>query len=104
MQLLGYKYGESAVGHNDRTSGLDPNKGLGAGSPATHSLFNSVEMFVSYGDKFQVVFVNGIAVNDVSEHLEGVAAVIHAVTPPPGRGDAKTLLSVLVSQRDIILI
>ena len=50
--------------------------------------------FSSYGDKFEVVTVNDVAVHNLSDHLEGVDAVIHAAAPLPGKGDPKALLNV----------
>ena len=50
-------------------------------------------MFSSYGDKFEVVSVNDVAVDDISEHLRGVDAVIHAAAPLPSKGDQKALLN-----------
>jgi hypothetical protein len=50
--------------------------------------------FSSYGDKFQVVTVNDVAVDNLSEHLEGVDAVIHAAAPLPSKGEPEALLNV----------
>jgi hypothetical protein len=59
------------------------------------------EIFSSYGDRFQVLSVNDIAVDDISEHLKDVDAVIHAAAPLPGKGDAKALLKVCVYWGDM---
>jgi len=50
------------------------------------------EMFASYGDKFEVVSVNDVAVDDISEQLQGVDAVMHTAAPLPSKGDQKALL------------
>jgi hypothetical protein len=52
------------------------------------------EVFSSYGDKFEVVSVNDVAIDNISEHLNGVDAVIHAAAPLPGKGDPQALLNV----------
>jgi nucleoside-diphosphate-sugar epimerase len=49
-------------------------------------------MFASHGDKFEVVSVDNLAVDNISEHLKGVDAVIHAAAPLPSATDAKGLL------------
>lgn len=51
-------------------------------------------MFASYGDKFEVVQVNDITVDDISEHLNGVDKVIHAAAALPSAADAKVILKV----------
>jgi hypothetical protein len=51
--------------------------------------------FSSYGDKFEVVTVNDVAVDNLFEHLEGVDVVIHAATLLPGKGDPKALVKVI---------
>jgi hypothetical protein len=48
--------------------------------------------FASYGDRFEVVDVNDIVTDDISDHLAGVTAVIHTAAPLSSRGDAKFLL------------
>jgi hypothetical protein len=55
------------------------------------------EFFASYGDKFQAVLVNDIAMDDISEHLKGVDAVMHVAAPLPSKGDPKTIVNVRVS-------
>jgi hypothetical protein len=54
------------------------------------------EIFASYGDKFEVVLVNDVAVDDISEQLKGVDAVIHAAAPLPSKGDQKALLNACI--------
>ena len=49
---------------------------------------------MSYGDKFEVVNVSDVAIDDISEHLKGVTAVIHTAAPLSSRGDAKFILRV----------
>jgi hypothetical protein len=51
-------------------------------------------MFASYGDKFEVVQVDDITVDDISEHLDGVDKVIHAAAALPSVADAKIILKV----------
>jgi hypothetical protein len=53
-------------------------------------------MFASYGDKFEAVSVNDIAVDDISAHLK-FDALIHSAAPHPGKRDLKALLSVSAS-------
>jgi nucleoside-diphosphate-sugar epimerase len=62
------------------------------------------EFFASYGDKFQAVLVNDIAVDDISEHLKGVDAVMHVAAPLPSKGDAKTIVNVRVSRHEKIVL
>jgi len=50
-------------------------------------------LFGSYGDKFEVVQVDDIAVDDISQHLKGVDKVIHAAAPLPSVADAKIMLN-----------
>jgi hypothetical protein len=38
--------------------------------------------------------VNDVAVDDISEYLKGVDAVIHAAAPLPSKGDSKALVNV----------
>jgi hypothetical protein len=54
-------------------------------------------MFVSYGDKFEAVSVNDVAVDDISQHLRGIDAVIHAAAPMPREADRKALMDASVS-------
>lgn len=42
-----------------------------------------------------------MANDDISEHLKGVDAVIHAAAPLPSKGDAKALVNVRTLQRDV---
>lgn len=51
------------------------------------------EFFAPYGDKFQAVLVNDIAVDDISEHLKDVDAVMHVAAPLPSKGDPKTIVN-----------
>lgn len=51
------------------------------------------EVFASYGNKFEAVSVNDVAVDDISEHLRDVDALIHAAAPLPSKGDQKALLN-----------
>jgi nucleoside-diphosphate-sugar epimerase len=53
-------------------------------------------MFASYGDKFEVVQVDDITVDDISEHLSGVDKVIHAAAALPSVADAKIILKTAV--------
>jgi len=57
-------------------------------------------MFGSYGDKFEVVSVDNLAVDNISEHLKGVDAVIHAAAPLPSASDAKGLLQVSLTSNE----
>lgn len=45
----------------------------------------AAKMFAPYGDRVEIVNVNDIAVDDVSEHLLNVDAVIHSAAPMPTR-------------------
>jgi nucleoside-diphosphate-sugar epimerase len=49
------------------------------------------DIFASY-DKFEVVSVDDLAVDDISVHLKDVNAVIHAAAPLPSATDSKGLL------------
>ncbi|KAF7974972.1 hypothetical protein HWV62_10711 [Athelia sp. TMB] len=53
------------------------------------------DMFAIYGDKFEVVAVNDTAKDDISAHLHGVSAVIHAAAALPGhyKGDIENLIN-----------
>ncbi|KAF7969594.1 hypothetical protein HWV62_26823 [Athelia sp. TMB] len=53
------------------------------------------EIFASYGDRFEVVAVNDIAKDDISAHLSGVNAVIHAAAALPSH--YKSDIEVLVN-------
>jgi nucleoside-diphosphate-sugar epimerase len=50
--------------------------------------------FASYGDRIKIVNVDDVAIDDISEHLKGVTAVIHTAAPLTSRGDAKFILKV----------
>ena len=54
------------------------------------------EAFASYGDKFQVIAVNDIAADDLSEHFKDVSAVIHTAAPMASAltGDDDAMLKV----------
>jgi hypothetical protein len=54
------------------------------------------EIFASYADKFEAVSVENVAADDISQHLQGVHAVIHVAAPLPSKGDPKALLDVSV--------
>ena len=53
-------------------------------------------MFAPYGDKFEVVEIDNIAVGDMSAHLQGVHAVMHVASPLPSKRDPKVLMEVSV--------
>ncbi|KAH7913248.1 hypothetical protein BJ138DRAFT_1099615 [Hygrophoropsis aurantiaca] len=50
------------------------------------------EGYASYGDRFEVVSVQDVAEDDITEHLKGVSAVIHTAAPLPSKGSVETVL------------
>ena len=54
-------------------------------------------VFASYGDRFEVVGINDVSTDDISQYLDGVTAVIHTAAPLASRGDAKFILKVGIS-------
>jgi len=53
-------------------------------------------VFASYGDRFEVVGINDVSTDDISQYLDGVTAVIHTAAPLSNRGDAKFILKVVI--------
>lgn len=50
--------------------------------------------YASYGERFEVVEVNDVAVDDVSAYLIGVDAVMHTAAPLSNRPDTKEIMNV----------
>ena len=44
-----------------------------------------------------------MAVDDLSEHLQGVDAVIHAAAPLPGKGGPKALVKVIFLYEFVVI-
>jgi len=59
-------------------------------------------VFASYGDRFEVVGINDVSTDDISQHLDGVTAVIHTAAPLASRGDAKFILKVGISNFSLL--
>lgn len=54
------------------------------------------QAFASYGDKFEVITVNDIAADDLSQYFKDIGAVIHTAAPMASAltGDDDTMLKV----------
>lgn len=50
--------------------------------------------FVSYGNKLEVISVQDLASDDLSEHLKGVDKVIHSAAPQYTVGNVDTIMKV----------
>ena len=50
--------------------------------------------YASYGEQFEAVDVNDVAIDDVSAHLVGVDAVIHSAAPLSNRSDKEEIFNV----------
>src|SRR6266436_3805542 len=59
-------------------------------------------VFASYGDRFEVIGINDVSTDDISQYLDGVTAVIHTAAPLPSRGDAKFILKVGISSFSLL--
>ncbi|KAF7969871.1 hypothetical protein HWV62_25653 [Athelia sp. TMB] len=51
------------------------------------------EAYASYGEQFEAVDVNDVAIDDVSAHLVGVDAVIHSAAPLANRPDKEEIFT-----------
>ncbi|KAF7975888.1 hypothetical protein HWV62_8299 [Athelia sp. TMB] len=51
------------------------------------------EAYASYGEQFEAVDVNDVAIDDVSAHLVGVDAVIHSAAPLANRSDKEEIFT-----------
>ncbi|KAH7920152.1 NAD(P)-binding protein [Leucogyrophana mollusca] len=50
------------------------------------------EGYASYGDRFEAVVIQDVAVDDITEQLKGVTAVIHTAAPLPSKGSVEVVL------------